>query len=157
MENRPAAKLYLNRNLHVIFSVTLMNMIGVSIIAPALPVMADKLKVDAESIGLLITAFTLPGVFLSPVFGVLADRWGRKKVLAPSLILFGLSGGACALVQDFHLLLALRFVQGVFVAALGPINLTLTGELFSGRWLDVGTPERLRLAEELLRDSPADQ
>ena len=31
------------------------------------------------------------------------------------------------------------------------------GELFSGWWLDVGTPERLRLAEELLRDSPADQ
>ena len=51
----------------------------------------------------------------------------------PSLLLFGVAGGACALARDFELLLALRLLQGVGASALGAINVTLIGDLFSGR------------------------
>jgi MFS transporter, ACDE family, multidrug resistance protein len=72
--------------------------------------------------GLLITVFTLPGVFLTPVAGVLSDKFGRKTVLIPSLLLFGVAGGACALARDFELLLGLRVLQGVGAATLGATN-----------------------------------
>ena len=84
-------------------------------------------------IGLLIIIFTLPGIFLTPVFGVLADRLGRKKVLAPSLFLFGIAGGLCGMTRDFSLLLTFRFLQGVGAASLGSINTTLIGDLFRGK------------------------
>jgi ACDE family multidrug resistance protein len=92
----------------------------------------EEFGISSGRVGLLITVFTLPGVFLTPVLGALSDRFGRKRVLVPSLLLFGLAGGACALARDFELLLALRFLQGVGAAALGAMNVTLIGDLFSG-------------------------
>lgn len=120
-------------NLYVIFCVTLMAVLGVSSITPAFPKMAEELGVSAGSIGLLITVFTLPGIFLALVFGIMADRWGRKKVLVPSLFVFAVAGGACAFVRDFQVLLALRFVQGIGAACLGSLNAAIIGDLYAGR------------------------
>jgi MFS family permease len=92
----------------------------------------QELGVSPGQVVLLITFFTLPGVLLTPVAGVLSDRFGRKTILVPSLLLFGIAGGACALVRDFELLLSLRALQGVGAAALGATNVTLIGDLFSG-------------------------
>jgi MFS family permease len=122
-----------DHNLHVVFSVTLMAVLGSSSVAPAFPQVAEELGVSSRQVGLLITFFTLPGVFLTPVAGVLSDKLGRKRVLIPSLLLFGIAGTACAFVRDFELLLALRAVQGVGAAALGATNVTLIGDLYEGR------------------------
>jgi MFS family permease len=86
-------------------------------------------------VGLLITVFTLPGIFLAPVLGVLADLWGRKRILVPALMLFGIAGGACGFVRDFNLLLALRFLQGMGAASLASLNVTIIGDLYSGNEL----------------------
>ena len=76
----------------------------------------------------------MPGVFLTPVAGVLSYKFGRKTVLIPSLLLFGVAGGACALVSEFELLFGLRLLQGVGAAALGATTkVTLIGDLFVGR------------------------
>lgn len=105
---------------------------GVSSIAPALPKMARVLDVSNEQIGLLITFFAVPGIFLTPLLGVLADRFGRKTILVPSLFIFGLAGTACAFAADFEWLLALRFIQGIGGASLGALNVTLIGDLYDG-------------------------
>ena len=122
-----------DRNLHIIFLITLMAVLGVSSITPAFPKIAAQLDIPKKSIGLLIITFTLPGVFLTPVLGVLADRLGRKRVLAPSLFLFAIAGGLCGFVRDFHVLLILRFIQGLGAAALGSLNITIIGDLFEGK------------------------
>lgn len=125
-----------DRNLHIIFSVTLMAVMGVASLTPAFPKIIKELNISPRDIGLLITVFTVPGVFLTPILGVLADRFGRKRVLAPSLFLFALAGGACALTKDFPLLLLLRFLQGIGAAALPAINVALIGDLYTGRERD---------------------
>lgn len=132
VQHSSGVKLLQDRNLHIIFSVTLMAVMGVASITPAFPEIIRELNISPGSIGLLITAFTVPGVFLTPILGVLADRFGRKRVLAPSLFLFALAGGACALVHDFHLLLIFRFFQGAGAAALPAINVALIGDLYLG-------------------------
>jgi ACDE family multidrug resistance protein len=124
--------IYLDANLQIVFGVTLMAVLGVSSITPAFPVIVKDLNISARSIGLLITVFTLPGIFLTPVMGALADRFGRKRILVPSMMLFGMAGGACALAHDFSLLLVMRFFQGVGAASLGSINVTIIGDLYSG-------------------------
>jgi MFS family permease len=77
--------------------------------------------------------FTLPGVLLSPVLGVLADRFGRKRILVPSLFLFAIAGTWCGFTRDFGWLLFFRFLQGTGAAAIGSLNLTLIGDLYSGK------------------------
>jgi MFS family permease len=128
--NRP---LFLDPNLNIIFGVTLLAVLGVSSVAPVFPTVAQELNVAPEAVGLLITVFTFPGIVLTPVLGILADRFGRKQVLVPALVLFSLAGSSCSLARDFEVLLLLRFFQGVGAASLGSLNATLIGDLFSGR------------------------
>jgi MFS transporter, ACDE family, multidrug resistance protein len=131
--NQKPASLLRDSNLHIIFLITLTAVLGVASITPAFPQIAQELNVPPQSIGLLIIVFTLPGVFLTPVLGVFADRVGRKRVLVPSLFLFGIAGCLCAFTRDFSILLILRFFQGVGAATLGSINITLIGDLFAGK------------------------
>ncbi|PKD43196.1 MFS transporter [Rhodohalobacter barkolensis] len=124
--------LFKDVNLYIIFGVTLTSVMGVSSIAPAFPSIARSLDVTTDQIGLLITFFTLPGIFFTPIFGILADRYNRKVILIPSLFLFGIAGTACAFATSFDQLLLFRAFQGVGSAALGVLNLTLIGDLYSG-------------------------
>ncbi len=130
-------KLYLDRNLQLVFGVTLMAIMGVSSIIPALPGMITGLALSGANVGLVITAFTLPGVFMAPLTGILADRLGRKKVLIPALFCFSLAGAACFFAPNLSWLLALRFVQGIGAGPLGVLYAVLIGDLFPG-------PERTR-------------
>ncbi len=122
----------IDSNLRIIFGITLMAVLGVSSITPAFPRIVKEFQISAGSIGLLITVFTLPGVILTPVLGVLADRFGRKTILVPALLLFGIAGGACVFAGSFDVLLILRFFQGVGAASLGSLNVTLIGDLYPG-------------------------
>jgi MFS family permease len=135
MKSARQRPLYLDPNLQLIFGVTLSAVMGVSSITPVFPAMARELDIPVHSVGLLITVFTLPGIFLAPVLGVLADLWGRKRILVPALMLFGIAGGACGFVRDFNLLLALRFLQGMGAASLASLNVTIIGDLYSGNEL----------------------
>jgi ACDE family multidrug resistance protein len=124
---------YRDPGLQIIFAVTLMAVLGVSSITPAFPNIVQALGISPQAVGSLITAFTLPGVLLAPVLGVLADQVGRKKILVPSLMLFAIAGGACFFAREFKLLLALRFLQGMGAASLGSLNITLISDLYVAR------------------------
>ncbi len=124
--------LYKNKNLQIVFAVTLMAVLGVSSIIPALPQMIEAFAISPSTVGLIFTFFSLPGIIFAPLAGIFADRIGRKKILVPALILFGLAGQACFFISDFNTLLLLRFIQGMGAAAIGVINLTIIGDLFTG-------------------------
>jgi MFS family permease len=57
---------------------------------------------------------------------------GRKKIIVPSLLLFGIAGTACAFARDFNLLLLLRLLQGIGAASLLSLSVTLIGDLYAG-------------------------
>ena len=130
-QNNPK-NLLQDKNLLIIFAVCLIAVLGVSSVTPAFPSLAKALNVDPKNIGLLVTAFTLPTLLLGPIIGVLADRVGRKKILVPSLLLFGIAGTACAFVRDFNLLLLFRLLQGIGAASLLSLSITLIGDLYAG-------------------------
>ncbi len=117
--------------LYTIFGITLVGVIGVSILSPALPQIKIALGVSETDIGMLISAFTLPGIFFAPIMGMLADRYGRKKVLVPSLFLFAISGMLCAFA-DYKTMLLLRFLQGVGGSALIALSATIIGDIYEG-------------------------
>ncbi|MFQ5711018.1 MAG: MFS transporter [Candidatus Geothermarchaeales archaeon] len=121
---------YKNTNLRVIFGLTLTSAMSINLIAPALPKMATALDIPEVHVGLMISFFTLPGVFLVPLIGILADRYGRKKVLMPCLIAHGVFGSAVAFTNNFQHALVLRVLQGIGWAGLFSLITTLIGDLF---------------------------
>jgi MFS family permease len=119
--------------LQAIFGVTLIAVLGVASIAPALPRIAAVLGASEHEAGLLITAFTFPGVILTTFAGILADRYGRLRILLPGLFLFAIAGTACFFARSIEQLIVLRVIQGIGASPVGSINVTLIGDLFSGR------------------------
>lgn len=120
-------------NLQVIFSLTLIAVLGVSSVAPALPEITQYFGLKEKEAGWVITFFTLPGILISPLAGTLLDLFGRKRPLLPFLLLFAAAGTACYWAPDFKTLLILRFIQGCGAAGTGVAVLTLIGDLYSGR------------------------
>lgn len=107
-----------------------MAILGIVSVTPSLPYIASDLNVTADKIGLVVSLFALPGIFFTPVYGILADKYGRKKVLIPSLLIFGIFGTAGFFVRDFNMLLLFRFISGTGAASLGALNVALIGDLF---------------------------
>lgn len=128
-------KLLSDKRLYVIFGVTFISVMGVASITPALPQIAITLELSKQQVGLLISVFTFPGILLTPVAGILADRFGRKTILVPSLFLFALAGFALFFTRNFQVLILLRIAQGVGAASLGSLNATLIGDFFKGKQL----------------------
>ena len=126
-------KIFFDSNLQIIFGVTLTTAIGIFSLSPAFPRIVKELQISPKDIGLLITVFTFPGILLMPVMGIIADLFGRKKVLVPALALFALAGVLCLFVNDFKVLLVLRFFQGIGVAPLSSLNVTVIGDLYTGK------------------------
>jgi MFS family permease len=123
---------YKDKNLHIIISLILTALIGVVTVNPVLPTLANALHIPSEQIGLVIAAFVIPVTIGVPIFGILADRIGRKKVIIPSLLVFAIAGILCSTAQDFRALLEWRFLQGVGSASLELLALTLIGDLYKG-------------------------
>lgn len=116
----------------VIFASTLITVMGVSLISPALPAIQTAWGISAADASLLISAYTLPGVVFTPFVGLLADRVGRKWLLVPALLGFGIAGGAIVLIDSFQAILGLRVLQGVAGSAVTSLTITLIGDLFTG-------------------------
>lgn len=121
---------------YIIIASSLMGVMGVSLISPVLPELRHAFDVSDTQVGLVITVFTFPGIFLTPFIGLIADRLGRKRVLIPLLLLFGVSGAAIAFTTSFAVVLMLRVLQGIGATALIMLAVTLIGDIYEGAQLD---------------------
>ncbi|MBW4595530.1 MAG: MFS transporter [Brasilonema angustatum HA4187-MV1] len=134
-QSQNSINVYQDKNLQIIIGVTLMAVLGSSSIGPVLPALAQDFNIPPQQIGLVITVFVLPIALGTPVCGVLADRFGRKQILVPSLLLFAIAGSACSLAPNFRTLLEWRFLQGIGAAPCESLALTLISDLYTGKML----------------------
>lgn len=115
-----------------ILACSLIGVMGVPLISPILPELRAVFGISDTQAGLIITAYTLPGVFLTPFIGLLSDHFGRRPVVLPLLFLFGLSGAAIGFAPAFELVLLLRLLQGVGASGLMVLAITLIGDFYDG-------------------------
>ena len=120
------------RSLSLVYAASLALMMGVNFIQPALPAMTEPFGISDSALALVMTVFTAPAIVLSPIFGVIADMYGRRLLLGGGLILFGISGAAMALATSFTWLLVFRAIQGIGFSAVIPLTIVLIGDLLDG-------------------------
>jgi MFS transporter, ACDE family, multidrug resistance protein len=120
------------RSLSLVYAASLALMMGVNFIQPALPAMTEPFGISDSALSLVMTVFTAPAIVLAPIFGVIADMYGRRLLLAGGLILFGISGTAMAFATSFTWLLFFRAIQGIGFSAVIPLTIVLIGDLLDG-------------------------
>jgi ACDE family multidrug resistance protein len=120
------------RSLRLVYAASLALMMGVNFIQPALPAMTEPFGISDSALSLVMTVFTAPAIVLAPIFGVIADMYGRRLLLAGGLILFGISGTAMAFATSFTWLLFFRAIQGIGFSAVIPLTIVLIGDLLDG-------------------------
>ncbi|MBT3916422.1 MAG: MFS transporter, partial [Rhodospirillaceae bacterium] len=70
-----------NNTIFMIVALTFTSLLGFPIISPALPAARDALNISTENIGWIMAAYSLPGLLFMPLSGLLADRYGKLRVL----------------------------------------------------------------------------
>jgi predicted MFS family arabinose efflux permease len=120
------------RGLIVAFSSSLAMILGVNLIYPLLPAIMERFQVDPSAVGLVITAYTAPMIFLAPIAGAVADLRGRRPLLFTGLLVFGLAGTAIAAAPSFEWVLVLRAIQGVGASLFLPLTIVLLSDLLEG-------------------------
>lgn len=120
------------RALVVAYATSMASNMGVNLVYPLLPAMIQQLGVDEASVGLVVTAYTAPAIVLAPIAGVVADLYGRKRLLFWGMLLFGLAGASVALAPTLEWVLALRFLQGMASSALFPLTIVLLSDVLEG-------------------------
>lgn len=123
------------RALPIIFMISVCGVAGATIVPPAIPTIAENFGIAKSTAALLLTANPLPGIVLAPVAGILADRYGRRKILVPCLLIFGVAGGLGAAAPSFAWLMILRLIQGVGSAGMINLAVVTIGDLFEGERL----------------------
>ncbi|NQW16586.1 MAG: MFS transporter [Chloroflexi bacterium] len=111
-----------------------------------IPLWGDAIGIDIRGINLIMSASSLVDSFFFYPVGIVMDRWGRKWVLVPSLIVLGSSLVLIPLAGSFGTLLAIGLWAGVGNGISSGIVFTLgvdfsppnrTGE-FIGVWRLIG-------------------
>ncbi|UUZ80029.1 MFS transporter [Paenibacillus sp. P26] len=116
-------------------TIPLIMTLGNSMLIPVLPSIREKLGVSSLQVSLIITIYSMVAIVLIPIAGYLSDRFGRKKIIIPSLIVTAAGGlvcglGAWFLQQSYMVILIGRFLQGIGAAGAAPIVMPLVGDLF---------------------------
>ncbi len=112
--------------------------LGNSMLIPVLPAIRKALQVSLSQVGLLITVFSIPAGIVIPFAGLLSDRIGRKAVMVPALIVYGLGGILAGLAgilvrQSYYLLLGARIIQGIGAGGTYQLAMALAGDDIQGK------------------------
>lgn len=115
--------------------VPLIMVLGNSMLIPVLPDMQKAMEITKMEAGLTITLFSLPAGVAIPVMGFLADKYGRKPIIIPALIIYAAGGVVSGLAafwwKSYPLLLTGRVIQGLGASGTGPIAMALVSDIFT--------------------------
>jgi EmrB/QacA subfamily drug resistance transporter len=104
-----------------------------TIVNVAIPSVVDDLGITSTQVQWVQESYTLVFAALLLVFGTLADRFGRRRLLLIGVAIFALSSVVAALAPTGDLLILSRVVQGVGGAMILPATLSLINATFTGR------------------------
>lgn len=98
-------------------AMTAVTALSIDMSLPAQPTLAAKFGVSSATAQLTLSVFLIGFACAQLITGYLSDAFGRRRVLLGGLMLFTVSGIACALAPSIEMLIACRALQGISAAA----------------------------------------
>jgi len=107
-----------------------MSALEATVVSTAMPtVIADLGGIDRY--GWVGAAYMLASTVSMPIYGKLADLYGRRPTLVFGIVLFTLGSLASGAATSMNVLIAARAVQGLGAGAMQPVAMTIVGDLFT--------------------------
>jgi DHA1 family bicyclomycin/chloramphenicol resistance-like MFS transporter len=107
--------------------------LAVDAMLPALPIILKALNVADPNYGQWIVISYMTGLSFGQLFwGIMSDRFGRRRILLTGLSLYVVAAFLCTLAGDFEMLLVWRFVHGLAAASTVVVR-SAVRDLYSGR------------------------
>jgi MFS family permease len=103
-----------------------------TVVSTAMPTIIGELR-GLPVYSWVFSAYLLSATVTMPIYGRLADLYGRRRILLIAISLFVVGAGACAAAQTMTHLIAARVLQGLGAGGLMPVALIVSGDLFSLR------------------------
>jgi predicted MFS family arabinose efflux permease len=97
------------------------------VVSPLLPMIAADYRVSPAAAGLCVTVFSLTYMVSAPLFGHVADRVGRRRMLVCGLAAFAVANLLTAAAASLIWLLAARVAAGAAAASVTPSVYALVG------------------------------
>ncbi|WP_181151443.1 multidrug effflux MFS transporter [Sphingobacterium gobiense] len=92
---------------------TALEPLSIDLFLPAFTQMAEQFNTSSTNVQMSLSTFLAGFAIGQLIWGPLADRYGRKKPLLISLIIFILASVACVYAQSIEQLWGMRFVQAI--------------------------------------------
>ncbi|HEY1503555.1 MAG TPA: MFS transporter [Stellaceae bacterium] len=102
-----------------------------TIVATAMPTIVGEIG-GFELLSWVFTVYLLTQAVTTPIYGRLADLYGRKPILLFGIALFLLGSLLCGLAWDMTSLIVFRAIQGLGAGAISPVSRTLVGDVYHG-------------------------
>ncbi len=102
-------------------------------IAYAMPVLAKEWSLSGAQIGMILSAGYLGQLFGALIFGWLAEKLGRMKVLTFTILLFVSMDVACLFASGAAMMIVFRFIQGIGTGGEVPVASAYINELIGSK------------------------
>jgi MFS transporter, DHA1 family, multidrug resistance protein len=110
-----------------------LNALAIDAMIPALPDIGAELGVGTDNLRQLVVLAYFFGFGVGQIFwGPMADRFGRKPILASGVALYAAFGLLCAIAGSFELLIAGRIAMGASAAVTRVLVTAMVRDLFEG-------------------------
>lgn len=110
----------MNKQIFVLYFNIFLIFLGIGLVIPVLPVYLKDLGLTGSDLGLLVAAFALSQMIISPFGGTLADKLGKKLIICIGLILFSVSEFMFAVGHNFSVLMLSRVIGGMSAGMVMP-------------------------------------
>jgi EmrB/QacA subfamily drug resistance transporter len=99
-----------------------MEILDATIIAPAIPLIAESFGVEAVDVNVAISAYLVTVAVLIPASGWMADRFGVRRIFITAIAVFTIASIGCAASVSLPMLVGMRVLQGVGGAMMVPVG-----------------------------------
>jgi DHA2 family multidrug resistance protein len=101
---------------------TIMQVVDMTIVNVALPHMQGNMSATQDQISWVLTSYIVAAAIMTPVTGVLAARFGRKRLFAVSVVGFTIASVLCGWATSLDQIVIYRVLQGALGASLVPLS-----------------------------------
>ena len=105
-------------NLRVAWFGSFLTGASISLVVPFMPIFVEQLGIEQNQVafyaGLAISVSAVSAALVSPIWGILADKYGRKPMMIRAGLAMTITMGGLAFVPNIYWLLFLRLLNGVF-------------------------------------------
>ena len=112
-----------------LFVATFLVSLDASVVATAMPTVIGQIG-GIELYAWVFAAYLLTSTVTVPIYGKLADLYGRKPVFLAAIAIFMVGSMLCGQAQTMEQLIGFRLLQGFGAGGVLPINQTLLGDLY---------------------------